>query len=61
MKRPYIIHKQSLLMDKGKSVAEREDWENNLPEFIKLALPAPGRVVCVFQRGTDKAEKLEIR
>ncbi len=27
-------------------VAERiEDWENNLPDFIKLAyLPSPGRV-----------------
>ena len=39
-------------------VAERiENWENNLPEFIKLAyLPAPGRVrLRLTARGTDKA------
>ena len=38
-------------------MAERiEDWENNLPEFIKLAyLPAPGRVrLRLSARGTDK-------
>ncbi len=38
-------------------VAERiEDWENNLPEFIKLAyLPAPGRVrLRLTARGTEK-------
>jgi nicotinamide-nucleotide amidase len=38
-------------------VAERiEDWENNLPEFIKLAyLPAPGRVrLRLTARGKDK-------
>jgi nicotinamide-nucleotide amidase len=38
-------------------VAERiEDWENNLPEFIKLAyLPSPGRVrLRLSARGIDK-------
>src|SRR6478672_6969950 len=45
--RPYIIHKTILTYGQGESmVAERiADWENNLPEFIKLAyLPSPGRV-----------------
>ena len=61
-KRPYIIHKTILTYGQGESlVAERlEDWENNLPEFIKLAyLPSPGRVrLRLSARGTDK-EKLE--
>ncbi|MFV8372884.1 CinA family nicotinamide mononucleotide deamidase-related protein [Flavobacterium sp. LB2P74] len=61
-KRPYIIHKTILTYGQGESmVAERiEVWENNLPEFIKLAyLPAPGRVrLRLSARGTDK-EKLE--
>ena len=61
-KRPYIIHKTILTYGQGESlVAERiEEWENNLPEFIKLAyLPAPGRVrLRLSGRGTDK-EKLE--
>ncbi|RTY91274.1 CinA family nicotinamide mononucleotide deamidase-related protein [Flavobacterium sp. GSP27] len=60
--RPYIIHKTILTYGQGESlVAERiEDWENNLPEFIKLAyLPAPGRVrLRLSARGTDK-DKLE--
>ncbi len=46
-KRPYIVHKTILTYGQGESmVAERiESWENNLPEFIKLAyLPSPGRV-----------------
>ena len=58
--RPYIIHKTILTYGQGESiVAERiEDWENNLPEFIKLAyLPAPGRVrLRLSARGTDKEE-----
>ncbi|MFM2370110.1 MAG: hypothetical protein RL619_2431 [Bacteroidota bacterium] len=61
-KRPYIIHKTILTYGQGESmVAERiEEWENNLPEFIKLAyLPAPGSVrLRLSARGTDK-EKLE--
>jgi len=46
-KRPFIIHQTVLTYGQGESlVAERiEDWENNLPAFIKLAyLPSPGRV-----------------
>ena len=57
-KRPYIIHRTILTYGQGESmVAERiEDWENNLPEFIKLAyLPALGRVrLRLSARGTDK-------
>ncbi|MFV8375683.1 CinA family nicotinamide mononucleotide deamidase-related protein [Flavobacterium sp. LB1P71] len=61
-KRPYILHKTILTYGQGESmVAERiEEWENNLPEYIKLAyLPAPGRVrLRLSARGTDKG-KLE--
>lgn len=45
--RPYIIHKTLLTYGVGESLlAERiELWEDNLPDFIKLAyLPSPGRV-----------------
>ena len=55
-KRPFIIHQTVLTYGQGESmVAERiEDWENNLPEFIKLAyLPSPGRVrLRLSARGT---------
>ena len=55
--RPYIVHKTIMTYGQGESlVAERiENWENNLPEFIKLAyLPAPGRVrLRLTARGTD--------
>lgn len=55
--RPYILHKTLLTYGLGESVvAERiEDWENQLPEYIKLAyLPAPGRVrLRLTARGTD--------
>nr|WP_315167173.1 CinA family nicotinamide mononucleotide deamidase-related protein [uncultured Flavobacterium sp.] len=61
-KRPYILHKTILTYGQGESmVAERiEQWENKLPDFIKLAyLPAPGRVCLrLTARGIDK-EKLE--
>lgn len=57
-KRPYILHKTIMTYGQGESmVAERiEDWENSLPEFIKLAyLPAPGRVrLRLSARGIDK-------
>ncbi len=57
--RPYIIHKTIITHGQGESlVAERiEDWENNLPDFIKLAyLPNPGRVrLRLSARGTDEA------
>lgn len=59
-KRPYIVHKTILTYGQGESmVAERiEHWENNLPEFIKLAyLPAPGRVRL---RLTARGENEEI-
>jgi nicotinamide-nucleotide amidase len=56
--RPYILHKTILTHGQGESlVAERiEDWENSLPEFLKLAyLPAPGRVrLRLSARGKDK-------
>ena len=56
--RPYILHKTIMTYGRGESaVAEQiEDWEINLPEFIKLAyLPAPGRVrLRLTARGTDK-------
>lgn len=57
-KRPYIVHKTILTYGQGESlVAERiENWENNLPEFIKLAyLPSPGRVrLRLTARGENK-------
>ncbi len=57
-KRPFIIHKTILTYGQGESlVAERiESWENNLPQFIKLAyLPSPGRVrLRLSARGTEE-------
>lgn len=57
-KRPYILHKTILTYGQGESlVSERiEKWEDNLPEFIKLAyLPNPGSVrLRLSARGTDK-------
>lgn len=57
-RRPYIVHKTILTYGQGESlVAERiEAWENNLPEYIKLAyLPNPGRVrLRLTARGLDK-------
>ena len=57
-KRPYIIHKTIMTYGQGESmVAERiENWENNLPEFIKLAyLPSPGKVrLRLTARGENK-------
>ncbi|WP_369765469.1 CinA family nicotinamide mononucleotide deamidase-related protein [Flavobacterium sp. WC2429] len=57
-KRPYIIHKTILTYGQGESmVSERiENWENSLPEFLKLAyLPSPGRVrLRLSARGTNK-------
>jgi nicotinamide-nucleotide amidase len=56
--RPYIIHKTILTYGQGESlVAERiEEWENSLPEFLKLAyLPSPGKLrLRLSGRGTDK-------
>jgi len=57
-KRPYIIHKTILTYGQGESlVAERiENWENNLPEYLKLAyLPSYGKLrLRLSARGTDK-------
>ena len=57
-KRPFIIHKTILTYGQGESmIAERlENWENNLPDFIKLAyLPNPGRVrLRLTARGENK-------
>lgn len=57
-KRPYIIHKTIMTYGQGESIiAERiEQWENNLPDFIKLAyLPSPGRVrLRMTARGENK-------
>jgi nicotinamide-nucleotide amidase len=61
-KRPFIIHKTILTYGQGESlVAERiEEWENNLPQFIKLAyLPSPGRVRLRLTARGDKNEILE--
>jgi len=58
--RPYIIHKTILTYGQGEShVAERiEDWENQLPDCIKLAyLPSPGRVrLRLTARGINKKQ-----
>ncbi|RXR18390.1 CinA family nicotinamide mononucleotide deamidase-related protein [Flavobacterium amnicola] len=62
-KRPYIVHKTLLTYGVGESLlAERiESWEDNLPEFIKLAyLPSPGRVrLRLTARGKDENVLLE--
>jgi nicotinamide-nucleotide amidase len=45
--RPYIVHKTLMTYGRGESlIAEQiESWEDNLPDFIKLAyLPSPGKV-----------------
>ena len=58
--RPYILHKTIMTYGIGESlIAEQiEDWENNLPAFVKLAyLPSPGRVrLRLTARGTDENE-----
>jgi len=57
-KRPYIIHKTVLTYGIGESLLSEtiENWENNLPDFIKLAyLPNLGSVrLRLSARGTDK-------
>lgn len=58
--RPYIVHKTIMTYGRGESlIAEQiEDWENNLPAFIKLAyLPSPGRVrLRLTARGVNENE-----
>jgi nicotinamide-nucleotide amidase len=57
--RPYIVHKTLMTYGRGESaIAEQiEDWELNLPNYIKLAyLPSPGKVrLRLTARGTDEA------
>lgn len=61
--RPYIVHKTLMTYGRGESlIAEQiEDWETNLPSFIKLAyLPSPGKVrLRLTARGTDEAVLLD--
>lgn len=56
---PYILHKTLLTYGLGESnLANRiEEWEDNLPSFIKLAyLPSLGRVrLRLTAKGTDDA------
>ncbi len=56
--RPFIIHKTVMTYGMGESLLAEtiESWEDNLPEFIKLAyLPSPGRVrLRLSARGIDK-------
>ncbi|SNR38458.1 competence/damage-inducible protein A [Lutibacter flavus] len=61
---PYILHKTILTYGMGESmVAERiEDWENNLPNFIKLAyLPGYGKLRLRLSAKGDYKELLEKR
>lgn len=61
-KRPFIVHKTILTYGQGESlIAERlENWENNLPEYIKLAyLPNPGRVRLRLTARGDNEEILK--
>ncbi|HMC01359.1 MAG TPA: competence/damage-inducible protein A [Flavobacteriaceae bacterium] len=62
---PYILHKTLVVYGIGESMlaSKIEVWENNLPQFIKLAyLPNLGKVrLRLSAKGTDKkAIELEI-
>jgi nicotinamide-nucleotide amidase len=56
--RPYIVHQTIMTYGRGESmIAEQiEEWEDNLPDFIKLAyLPSPGKVrLRLTARGNNK-------
>ena len=56
--RPYIVHQTIMTYGRGESmIAEQiEEWEDNLPDFIKLAyLPSPGKVrLRLTARGNDE-------
>lgn len=56
--RPYIVHQTIMTYGRGESmIAEQiEEWEDNLPDFIKLAyLPSPGKVrLRLTARGNSK-------
>ena len=59
-KRPHILHKTLLTLGLGESAiaARIEDWENNLPESVKLAyLPSLGKVrLRLSTKGFDKLQ-----
>lgn len=64
--RPYIVHQTIMTYGRGESmIAEQiEEWENSLPDFIKLAyLPTPGKVrLRLTGRGTnEEVLKTEIK
>ena len=56
--RPFIVHKTIMTYGRGESLIaeEIEEWEDNLPDFIRLAyLPSPGKVrLRLTARGTDQ-------
>jgi nicotinamide-nucleotide amidase len=62
-KLPFIIHKTIMTYGQGESsIAERiEDFENNLPNFIKLAyLPSFGRVRLRLSAKGENKQLLEV-
>ncbi|MBF04982.1 MAG: competence/damage-inducible protein A [Flavobacterium sp.] len=62
-KRPYIVHRTIMTYGRGESlIAEQiENWEDNLPNNIKLAyLPAPGRVRLRLTARGENEEALAI-
>ncbi|MDT0643515.1 competence/damage-inducible protein A [Zunongwangia sp. F363] len=62
-KRPFIYHKTIRTYGMGESaIAERiEDWESNLPEFIKLAyLPDLGNVRLRLSGKGEKEDELKL-
>jgi len=62
-KRPFIVHQTIMTYGRGESLLaeQMESWENNLPDFIKLAyLPSPGRVrLRLTARGNDEKQLKE--
>lgn len=64
--RPYIVHQTIMTYGRGESmIAEQiEEWENNLPHFIKPAyLPSPGKVRLrlTARGGNEELLKNEIK
>lgn len=55
--RPFIVHQTIMTYGRGESLIaeEIEEWEDNLPDFIRLAyLPSPGKVrLRLTARGTN--------
>ena len=62
-KLPFILHKTILTYGMGESMvaARIEDWENNLPNFVKLAyLPSYGNVRLRLSAKGNTKKELEI-